>query len=202
MNKQNGLDAKTFNKVLYVFVFFVIALVILMSVYSTLILSKMSKELSNNKFIALNNNEKIGALIKLKEDYENVSYERERLESYIPEEKEASSIVKSLETLAQKNALSFTVYKIDPAKNKKATDTKNDTDDPQIKKGDDYNIFAFEIELKGSYSMVDKMIGEMEGHDRLLEIKKIAYTPQDKDNLLASGDGMTALLQVNAYLRK
>lgn len=200
MSKKNGLDAKSFNKVLYVFIFITVGITFLASVYFIFILNKMSKDLSNNKYIASNNNNKIEALIKLKDDYRDISYERARLESYITGEKEASDIIKDLELMAQVNNLSFALYQIDDTKTKKATDIK-ESDDPQIKKGDDYNTFTFKIEMNGSYMMIDKMINEMESHDRLLEIKKISYAPQSKNDVQI-GDNIKATLLVNAYLRK
>lgn len=202
MKKQNGLDAKAFNKALYAFVFFTIGATVLASIYFVFILNRMSQDLSNSKYIASNNNEKIEALTKLKDDYENVAYEREKLEAYIPEEKEASDVVKDLETMAQRNALSFAAYQVDSAKSKKETDAKSSADDPQVKKGDDYYTFTFKAELSGSYMMVDKMISEIEEHDRLMEIKKILYTPQSKDDSSSGGDEIKAALLINTYLRK
>ncbi|MCL4387303.1 type 4a pilus biogenesis protein PilO [Patescibacteria group bacterium] len=162
----------------------------------------MSKDLSDNKYIASNNNKKIEALVKLKADYRDIAYERERLEAYIPEGKEASDIIKDLENMAGADSLSFAAYQVDSPKSQKATDA----DDPQVKKGDDYQIFTFKIELNGSYTSVDKMIGEIEKHDRLLEIKKISYTPQnkigDKIGVFLGSDNIKATLLINAYLRK
>jgi len=202
MARQKGLNARSFNKALYAMVGFTIFITVAVSVVFIFNLNKMSKDLSNNKYIASNNNKKIEALTKLKNDYKDVAYERERLESYITGEKEASDIIKDLEVMARGNTLSFTVYQVDSPKTKKAEDIKGDADDLQIKKGEDYDTFTFKAELTGSYTMIDKMIGEMERHDRLLEIKKISYTPQSKGDTSPSGDYIRATLLVNAYLRK
>jgi Tfp pilus assembly protein PilO len=202
MARQSGSSVKSFNKVLYAVVGLTILITTAVGAFFVFNLNKMSKELSNNKYIASNNNKKIEALVKLKEDYKDMAYEKENLEAYIPENKEASDIIKDLELMAQGNALLFTVYQVDSPKSKKVEDIKSDADDPQIKKGEDYYTFTFKVELNGSYTMVDKMISEMEGHDRLLEIKKISYTPKSTGEVSVGTDHIKAILLVNAYLRK
>jgi len=199
--KKKGLDARAYNKVLYAFMFTTVGITVLVSVYFVLILNKTSQDLSNNKYTAAKNNEKIEALANLKTEYKNIDYERTQLEDYIPDKKEASNIIKDIETMAQKNTLSFLVYQIDSTKSKNAAEAKSDADDPQLKKGDDYYTFTFKIELNGSYMMVDKMITDIESHYRLLEIKKISYAPQSKTEV-STGDNIKATLLINAYLRK
>lgn len=178
--------------------------IVAISTYFIMILDKTSKELSDNKYISLNNNKKIEALSKLKDDYRSITYEKESIEKYVPEEKETSEILKDIEQMAVRNSLSFASYKVETTRSGKTTSSSGSsaTEDSQIKKTDDYYKIPFNIELSGSFSMIDKMISEMEGHDRLLVIEKISYTQLNEGASVQTGDTIKATFLINAYLRK
>lgn len=204
MGKQRPNNAKSFNKALYMIIGMLLIAMVAVSAYFIMILDKTSKELSDNKYISLNSNKKIEVLAKLKDDYRSVTYEKESIEKYVPEGKEISEILKDLEQMAAKNSLSFSSYKIDSMKSATTTGSSSNSsvEDNQIRKADDYYKIPFSIELSGSFSMIGKMISEIEGHNRLLEIEKISYTQDTGGTSAQSGDIIKATFLINAYLRK
>lgn len=201
MKNKQGMGAKKFNKVLYIFLGIIVFITLLSSAYLAIVINNISLETSKNKYISIENNTKVETLAKLEDSLRDMSYEESRIAQYLPDDKEVSQILKDLEIMAGKNSLDFSIYKVGsvqsknvavPAKNKEKTDIS------QTEKSGDFYVFPFNITLTGSYSGVNAMIMEIEEYNRLVEVKEIKYSKEPT----ASGDVIDAVLQVNAYLKK
>ena len=199
--KQQGLTAKSFNKLLYIISGCLLAVTIAVGVYFGISLEKTSKEVSKNKYIAINNGKKIEALAKLSTDYNAIDEEKRLIDIYIPKDKEVSLILSDLEQMATINSLSLVVYKTVEEKGKSPSKNTLNTEDVQLKKKDGYYIFPFQLELKGSFAGVTSMLMDMEDFDRLIDIRAISYE-KDGDEALITTDIVKATLAVNIYLMK
>lgn len=197
--KKHNLAAKRFNKVLIAIIGLLFLFTILLSVALVFFLDKMSRETSNNKHISLNNNKKIETLIDLQNEMKNVEGFEEQVSSYIPEDKEISSILKDLEEMSKTNGLSFKAY-LTELVNPKATTDKDSSknEDPQLKKVENYYTIPFQIELGGSFSKIDDMIIAIEAYDRLLQIESMSFK-QPKEPTEQVGDNTIATLKINAF---
>lgn len=198
MAKQ-GMTAKSLNKFLYMISGGILAVTLGIGIYFGIVLTNMSSEVSKNKHVAINNEKKIEALSQLKIDYKNVKNEKGAIDSYVPNEKKVSSVLRDLELMAVSNSLTFSAFKAGEEKSKASKDANVKLEDIQIKKEDNYYIFPFQLELKGSYSGINSMMIEMEGFDRLIDVKTISYK-KDEDDATLSADVVTATLAVNLYL--
>lgn len=200
MKKGHSLDAKSFNKMLYIFLGIVLLLTLSFSVFLIIFLNNLSIEISKNKFISINNNKKIEALSKLQNDYKSMSKESDKLDEYLPDKKEVSSILRDLEAMAAKDGLTFGSYQVGGSTVVQTKGTsKIKSDDVQIQNLGDYSVFSFQMVLTGSYANVDAMIKDIENYSRLTEVKDVKY---NKNTTVAGGDAIEATLQVNAYLKK
>ncbi|MDO8507846.1 MAG: type 4a pilus biogenesis protein PilO [bacterium] len=198
MKNEKGLNAKSFHKMLYMFLGGVVCVTLLASAYLIFALNNVSREVSKNKYISMNNNKKIEALAGLEGSLRDMSLEESKLEQYLPEEKEVSKILKDIEGMATKNLLSFSAYQVGGSQSKSASSSKDKPDGSQTQKADGYNIFPFQVTLHGSYAGVNSVLKDMENYGRLVEIRDVKYS---KD-ITVSGDVVDAVLQVNAYLKK
>lgn len=196
MKETHNMNAKSFNKFLYISICMIAFITLILSGYLVFLLNKMSAEASKNKYIAMKNNEKIEALAKLETDFKSITEDQDRLESYLPDQKDVSRILKDLESMAGENGLSFNSYQIN-LKNSNSK-TKEKADDSQTIKVGDYLVFPFQVVLRGSYVKIDTMMRDMEGYERLIEVKEVKYA---KDTTIP-GDNVEAILTVNAYLKK
>jgi len=192
--KKNNFSAKSFNKLLYITLCAVIGVTLVANIYLILMLNTKSLEVSKNKYISKQNNKRIVALAGLEGSLTEMSLEDGRLEEYLPAEKEVSQILKDMEAMAVKNGLTFDAYQV----GNKNSKSKAKPDGTQIEKSDGYNIFPFQLTLTGSYNSVDSAMKEMEGYKRLIEVKDVKYSKSTK----TPGDVISAVLQVNAYLKK
>ncbi len=200
MKKDHGLDAKSFNKLLYISFGVVIFLTLGISAFLVYFLNNLSEQISKNKYTSINNNKKVEALTNLEKDYKSMKSESDMLDAYLPEQKEVSSILKDLENMAGKNGLSFSSYQVGGTvtKTTNTTTAKVNTGDVQIQNIGGNTVFPFKIVVKGSFAKIDAMIKDIEAYSRLTEIKEIKY---NKDTT-APGDIVEASLTVNAYLKK
>ncbi len=195
--KKNVLDARSFNKLLFALLAVIIVLTLAVSVYLGITLNNLSKQVSNNKYLAENNSRQIQVLAKLDDDYRNFSMEANEIEHYLPNNKEVSDLLKDLETMASKEDLNFSSYQAGNGQNQPVS-LKGSTQDLQVKKVNGYMVFPFQITLKGSFARVDNMIKQIESYNRLVEIQSVKYT-KDQTNVL--GDAIKANLTINAYLK-
>ena len=195
--KKNVLDARSFNKLLFALLAVIIVLTLAVSVYLGITLNNLSKQVSNNKYLAENNSRQIQVLAKLDDDYGNFSMEANEIEHYLPNNKEVSDLLKDLETMASKEDLNFSSYQAGNGQNQPVS-LKGSTQDLQVKKVNGYMVFPFQITLKGSFARVDNMIKQIESYNRLVEIQSVKYT-KDQTNVL--GDAIKANLTINAYLK-
>ncbi len=191
-----SLDAKSFNKILYGLIAGIIALTIAISAYFVVALNSLSKEVAKKKYTAENNNKKIEALVQLDDQYKQFYPEVNQVESYLPEKKEVSNLLRDLESMAQKNGLDFNSYQVGNGQITTVS-SKSKTGDLQLNQSNGYTVFPFQIILKGSYAQVDTMIKAIEGYNRLTEIMGIKY---NKDYNVP-GDAINANLTINAYLK-
>lgn len=194
---KKGMNAKSFNKVLYVIIGIVVSTTLVISAYLVFILNKTSQEVSKNKYVSISNNTKVEALAELEKSLKDLSSEESKINSFMPDEKEVSQILKDWEIMAVSKGLSWTVMKVGDEQAKSSTPNKKQDESQTVKSGDFY-IFPYQITLRGSFDKVDIMIRDIEEYKRLAEIKEVKYT---KDPAIP-GDFVEAVLQVNAYLRK
>ncbi|RJO61875.1 hypothetical protein C4544_01640 [candidate division WS5 bacterium] len=198
MAKQ-GMTSKSLNKLLYMISGGILALTLGIGIYFGIILTNMSSEVSKNKYIAINNEKKIEALSQLKIDYKKIGSEKDSVDSYVPNDKKVSAILRDLERMAGLNSLTFSAFKAQEDKGKSSKDANVKVEDIQIKKEGEYYIFPFQLELKGSYSGINSMMIDMEKFDRLIDVKTISYEKNEDDTTLST-DIITATLAINVYL--
>ncbi len=193
---KNALDAKSFNKILSGVIGAIAFLTLVAGIYFVINLNNLSKEVSKNKYLAENNSKKIEALTQLDSDYKQFSTEADQIESYLPDKKDVSSLLRDLEAMAGRNGLNFSSYQVGSGQSNTVS-SKSKSGDLQLQKGSGYMIFPFQIVLKGSYAKVDDMMKQIEGYNRLVEIKGVKYS---KD-YTSPGDAVEADLTLNAYLK-
>lgn len=197
-SKKHSLVAKRFNKILVIMIGVLFAFTILLGVSLVFFLDKMSKETSKNKHISLNNNKKIETLIDVQNEMKNVKRLEEKVNKYIPEDKEISGLLKDLEGISNTNGLSFTAFTTAAGQAKAATKETSTVEDSQLNKVDNYYAIPFQIELGGSFVKINDMIMAIESYGRLLQIESISYK-QPKETTDQTGDNTIATLKINAF---
>ncbi len=188
------INARSLLGILYGFLGLIIILTLAAGVYLALKVNDLSLEVAKNRYLSVNNNQKIEALANLQKNLKEMSDEKALLDSYLPQDKEVSSILKDFETLSGANGLSFSIF---TAGEGSSTTTFKPSSD-QTQKSGNYYVFPFQVTVNGSFARINLMMREMENYKRLVEIKDIKYA---KDTS-APSDITEAVLQVNAYLKK
>ncbi len=194
--RKETFSPKSFNTFLYVIIAVIVIAILVFSAYFVLAINDLSKELSKNKYLSINNNAKIEALAKLEHYFHGSNEEKEKVTIYLPGTKDVSVLLSDLERMASTNGLVFNSYQT--INDKKATLSKDKAaQDIQIQRENDYQFMAFMIELEGPYQSINEMVKQIENYERLVEVTSIKYT-----NLLIEGsETIRAELNINAYLK-
>lgn len=176
-------------------------------------LDNLSKNVAEKEARLINFNEKERTLESLSINYKKIEKDMENILKALPEEKESSSLIVSLEALSSEKSLraNSLVYKTETVKKKKSVSESGEATKEEgvktgqgltqtEKDGDLYN-FPFEITLEGSYSQVLEALREIENLSRLLIVKKTTITKIKGDEGDTRKDLVTAKFNINAYLK-
>lgn len=177
-------------------------------------LNSLSKKVSEKEVQIANFAEKERALDSLLKNYEDVKSEIDEIEYAIPNEKEAASLLVSVENLAISKGLVVTTYKHKIGVKKKksaraqATEavegTENDASNPrmyQVERDGGLLRFSPEMTIKGSYAKILEFLEETENLNRLLVVDKININKEADPTSPGAPDYVKAVIAVYAYFK-
>jgi len=200
-------NPRSFFKTLLGLIFILTIGVLLGGVYYWLQLNNESSELSKKEITIANFAEKERALDNLLINYNDIKDKINKINYAIPKEKEAASLMASLETLAHSKGLEIVVYehKEDGITKKSSTSQSTDKGKPkvnhrmnQVEKEDGLLKFSPEITVTGSYIKVNEFLSGLEDLDRLLVIDKIDIQKEPNPD---TPDFVRAVITTYAYFK-
>jgi Tfp pilus assembly protein PilO len=144
-------------------------------------ISKLKKELKDNKFVEQQLQKKINDLTILDEKYNLIQSDLPVVYEAIPKNPDVALLAAQIQSLSQQNGLTLTniqIFSVDSDSGKK-----------------DYSLFNFSLSAEGDYNQISNFITSLNSMRRITTERTISITRKDQGNL-------TLTIKGEAYFKK